>query len=46
MNMGDEELIHLIEENDQAPLVLAGEFLKLPIVAGDEYSDEYSEKNV
>ena len=30
MTMDDEEPIHAIEENDQAPIVSAGEFLKLP----------------
>ena len=41
--MTDEELIHAIKENDQAPIVSAGEFLKLPFVTDDEYKDEYSE---
>ena len=36
MTMDDEEPIHVIEENDQAPIVSAGEFLKLPFVTDDE----------
>ena len=36
MTMDDEEPIHAIEENDQAPIVSAGEFLKLPFVTDDE----------
>ena len=36
MTMDDEEPIHAIEENDQAPIVSAGEFLKLPFVTNDE----------
>ena len=43
MTMDDEEPIHAIEENDQAPIVSAGEFLKLPFVTDDEQKDEYSE---
>ena len=30
MTTDDKELIHAIEENDQAPIVSAGEFMKLP----------------
>ena len=36
MTMDDEEPLHAIEENDQAPIVSAGEFLKLPFVTDDE----------
>ena len=36
MTMDDEEPIHAIEENDQAPIVSAREFLKLPFVTDDE----------
>ena len=36
LTMDDEEPIHAIEENDQAPIVSAGEFLKLPFVTDDE----------
>ena len=36
INIDDEEPIHAIEENDQAPIVSAGEFLKLPFVTDDE----------
>ena len=36
MTMDDEEPIHAIEENDQAPIVSAGEFLKLAFVTDDE----------
>ena len=31
----DEEPIHAIEEDDQAPIASAGEFLKLPFVTDD-----------
>ena len=36
INIDDKEPIHAIEENDQAPIVSAGEFLKLPFVTDDE----------
>ena len=36
ITMDDEEPIHAIEENDQAPIVSAGEFLTLPFVTDDE----------
>ena len=36
LTMDDEEPIQAIEENDQAPIVLVGEFLKLPFVTDDE----------
>ena len=36
LTMDDEEPIHAIEENDQAQIVSAGEFLKLPFVTDDE----------